>query len=63
MSFPLRAVIDLVPAQESLEAARTRAEKRAWLAARDYSVCEVGAEAIEADIAAVLDTIADELRC
>ena len=63
VSFPLRAVIDLVPAQESLEAARTRAEKRAWLAARDYSVCEVAAEAIEADIAAVLDTIADELRC
>ena len=63
VSFPLRAVIDLVPAQESLEAARTRAEKRAWLAARDYSVCEVAAEAIEADIAAVLDTVADELRC
>jgi tRNA/rRNA methyltransferase len=63
VSFPLRAVVDLVPAQESAEAAQARAEKRAWLAARDYRVCEVAAEAIEADIAAVLDTIADELRC
>src|SRR6202011_4687891 len=35
VSFPLRAVIDLVPGDESSDAARTRAGKRAWLTARD----------------------------
>ena len=38
VSFPLRLVIELVPAEESAAAAATRAEKRAWLEARDYTV-------------------------
>jgi tRNA/rRNA methyltransferase len=58
VSFPLRAVVDLVPEGESPDAAQTRAGKRAWLAARDYRVCEVTAREVEADVAAVLDTIA-----
>src|SRR5712691_1241549 len=61
VSFPLRAVIDLVPEGESGEAAQVRARKRAWLAARDYRVCAVTAGDIEADVAAVLDGIAQEL--
>jgi len=58
VSFPLRAVVDLVPEGESPDAAQTRAGKRAWLAARDYRVCEVAARDVEADVAAVLDAIA-----
>ena len=62
VSFPLRAVIDLVPAEESAEAARARADKAAFLAARDYLVCRLGKAAIEASIAAALDDLARHLR-
>jgi tRNA/rRNA methyltransferase len=61
VSFPLRAVIDLVPAEESAEAERTRETRRAWLAARDYRVHEVTESAIEADVGAVLDGLAHVL--
>ncbi len=61
VSFPLRAVIDLVPGGESDEAAQTRARKRAWLNARDYRLCAVAAGDVEANVAAVLDGIAREL--
>src|SRR5215470_6419115 len=49
VSFPLRAVIDLVPGEESDDATQTRAGKRAWLKARDYQVCDVTAGQVEAD--------------
>jgi tRNA/rRNA methyltransferase len=58
VSFPLRAVVDLVPGDETPEAAQTRAGKRAWLAERDYRICEVTARDVETDVAAVLDAIA-----
>ena len=58
VSFPLRAVIDLVPGGESAEAVTARSGKRAWLAARDYRVCEVAAGEVEADVAAALDKVA-----
>jgi len=61
VSFPLRAVIDLVPGDESADAGQTRAGKRAWLKARDYRVCEVAAGDIEADVGAALEGIAREL--
>jgi tRNA/rRNA methyltransferase len=61
VSFPLRAVIDLVPEGESGEAAQTRTRKRVWLKARDYRVCEVAAGDVEADVAAALEGIAREL--
>jgi len=67
VSFPLRAVIDLVPgaegaeSAEGAEAARTRSARRAWLAARDYLVCEVRQADVEADVAAVLDGLARDL--
>jgi tRNA/rRNA methyltransferase len=57
VSFPMRRVIDLVPPAETDEAARTRAEKRAWLAAHDYAVSEVLAADVEKDVKAVLDTL------
>lgn len=60
VSFPLRAVIDLMPGDESSEATQTRADKRAWLKARDYRICEVMAGDVEADVAAVLDRVACE---
>src|SRR6266852_4172476 len=60
VSFPLRAVIDLVPGGESAEAAQTRGRKRAWLTARDYRVCAVAALDVEADVVAALERIARE---
>jgi tRNA/rRNA methyltransferase len=57
VSFPLRLVIDLVPADESAAAAKSRAEKRAWLLERDYVVTEVKAGEVESDLAGVLDRL------
>ena len=57
VSFPLRLVIDLVPADEGAAAAEARAEKRAWLAERDYTIVDVPAADIEADLAGVLDRL------
>jgi tRNA/rRNA methyltransferase len=57
VSFPLRLVIDLVPADESEAAAKTRADKRAWLTERDYAVIEVLATDVESDMAASLERI------
>ena len=61
VSFALRTVVDLVPPGESPEAGATRAGKRAWLAARDYRVCEVAAGEVETSVTAVLDRLAGEL--
>jgi len=57
VSFPLKCVIDLVPAGESVAAQHTRAERRSYLEERGYRVVEVkGAEA-EIDLAAVLERL------
>jgi tRNA/rRNA methyltransferase len=61
VSFPLRHVIDLVPAQESEEAARGREERRAWLIERGYRVSEVVASEVETDVVAVLDRVIAEI--
>ena len=61
VSFPLRAVIELMPADESAEAGKARAERRSWLAARDYRVLSVTVDAVDADVAAVLDGLAGAL--
>jgi tRNA/rRNA methyltransferase len=58
VSFPLRRVIDLVPTEETAEAAQHRAGKRAWLAAHDYRVTEVRTEELEREVAAVLEQLA-----
>ena len=61
VSFPLRTVIDLVPAEESDAATKARAAKHAWLAERDYRVLPVRLAEIEADVAKVLDELAAKI--
>jgi len=57
VSFPLKTVLDLVPPQESEEAARVRADKREWLQGRDYRVIELKTAEVEADVPGALDRI------
>ena len=57
VSFPLRLVLDLKPADEDAAAAQARADKRAWLAARGYRVIEIVARDAEADVGALLDRL------
>jgi tRNA/rRNA methyltransferase len=61
VSFPLRLVIDLVPTDESETAAKSRAERRAWLIERGYRVLDVEASAVEADLPHVLDRLAEAM--
>jgi tRNA/rRNA methyltransferase len=58
VSFPLRIAIDLVLDGEGEAAVKASAEKRAWLAERDYRVVEIAAEDIESDVKAVLERLA-----
>ncbi len=58
VSFPLRLVVDLVPADEAPLAARARADRYAWLAERGYTIVAVPAAEIETDMAASLLRIA-----
>ncbi len=57
VSFPLRLVLDLVPADENAAAAAARAQKNAWLAAHNYTVVAILAGEVESDTAAALDRI------
>jgi tRNA/rRNA methyltransferase len=58
VSFPLRIAIDLVLDGEGAAAVKARAEKRAWLAERDYRVVEIAVGDIESDVKAVLERLA-----
>ena len=58
VSFPLRLVIELVPANESDPAINARSDRRAWLIARGYRVLDVAADAVAADLPSVLDRLA-----
>jgi tRNA/rRNA methyltransferase len=58
VSFPLKCVIDLLPATENEAAAHARADKRAWLEQHGYQVSEVKAADVELDVAKVLDELA-----
>jgi tRNA/rRNA methyltransferase len=58
VSFPLRLVIDLVPADETPQARNARADKQSWLTARDYTVIALPAEEVERDLARALQRIA-----
>ncbi len=40
---------------------KARADRRAWLAARDYAVVEVTTNDVDADIAKVLDALAAKI--
>jgi tRNA/rRNA methyltransferase len=59
VSFPLRVVIDVVPPQESVAAAKARNDRRAWLSERGYRVLAVEANAVERDLPQVLDRLAE----
>jgi len=61
VSFPLRLVIDLVPADESEASAKSRADKRDWLKAHDYTVLGIFAGDIESAIGAVLERIDQDI--
>jgi tRNA/rRNA methyltransferase len=58
VSFPLKCVIDLVPAEESKDAQRTRADRRAYLEARGYRVVDVMGAEVETNLAAALERLA-----
>ncbi|MFZ0374307.1 MAG: DUF559 domain-containing protein, partial [Xanthobacteraceae bacterium] len=57
VSFPLRLVVDLVPAEETAAAAAARAQKNAWLESHDYTVVPLFAGDVESDMAAALDRV------
>jgi tRNA/rRNA methyltransferase len=57
VSFQQRLVIDVLPKAESAEAAKMRAERHAWLEARDYRVVGIGEDEIGSDVGAVLDSL------
>ncbi len=59
VSFRERTVIDIVPAAESAQAARARAEKLAWLRERNYNVMAVSEAEIERAAQAVCDRLAE----
>jgi tRNA/rRNA methyltransferase len=61
VSFPLRLVVDIVPAEESIVARDARAERAAWLRERDYRIVEIDAQAIDSDVDAVLDRLAEQI--
>jgi tRNA/rRNA methyltransferase len=61
VSFPLRLVIDIVPNDESEDAAKARAYKRGWLAERGYRVIEVRAADLEESARNVIDGLAVSL--
>jgi tRNA/rRNA methyltransferase len=61
VSFPLRLVIDLLPQEESEGARRARAARCAWLIARGYRVLDVEARAVAAELAQVLDCLAQQI--
>ncbi|MGZ8387838.1 MAG: endonuclease domain-containing protein, partial [Rhodoplanes sp.] len=62
VSFPLRTVIEIVPAGENFEMGKARGGRRAWLADRGYRVMEVAAADIGADVAAIIDRLAANLE-
>jgi tRNA/rRNA methyltransferase len=57
VSFPLRLVIEIVPANESDPAIKARSDRRAWLIERGYRVLDVAASGVEADLPGVLDQL------
>ena len=58
VSFRLRLVVELVPEAEAEAAKKSRAERHAWFAERNYSVIELGVADVEADLGRALDRLA-----
>jgi tRNA/rRNA methyltransferase len=57
VSFPLRLAVELVPSEESADAAKMRAERRAWLTERGYRIFSATMGHVQADVGNVLDTL------
>ena len=57
VSFPLRLIIDVIPAEESETAAKDRADKYVWLKERGYTVMALPSHSIETDLASALEGI------
>jgi tRNA/rRNA methyltransferase len=62
VSFPLRAVIELVPKDETEEAKAARAERHGWLAERGYTVIDLTAAQAESDTVAALDRLMGKIE-
>ena len=58
VSFPLKAVIELVPPDENDAAISARAERRAWLVERGYRVIDVNMAEVEQGVGEVLNGLA-----
>jgi tRNA/rRNA methyltransferase len=58
VSFPLKCVIELTPDEEGA-VAKTREDKRLWLEEHHYRVVTIPQAAVDADLAKVLDALAD----
>jgi tRNA/rRNA methyltransferase len=61
VSFSEKCAIELLPPDESNEAALARADKHAWLEAHDYKVVTISAAVAERDPAGTLDQLAKVL--
>ena len=58
VSFPLRLVVELAPADETDVAVADRDRRRDWLIERGYRVAQFAARDVETDLAAALDRLA-----
>jgi len=58
VSFPLRMVVEIVPAAEDEIAAKARAHRQQWLREHNYAVIEVTEAAIGESLATLLDGLA-----
>jgi len=61
VSFRLRLVVELVPPEETEAVRKSRAERSAWLAERDYRVLELPAADLDGNLAGALDRLASAL--
>jgi tRNA/rRNA methyltransferase len=61
VSFPLKAVLDLSPREETAAATAERVKRHAWLGERAYRVIEIAEAEIAADLPAVLDRLAQAI--
>jgi tRNA/rRNA methyltransferase len=57
VSFSLRSVISLVPADEGEEAARVRRTRNEWLTEHRYKIIEIPASEVDADVKRLLDRL------
>lgn len=57
VSFPLRAVISLLPDGENEESSRMRKEKNRWLSEHRYKLIEIPAAEVNSDVKELLDRL------